>query len=138
MVIEAARKHGVSLTGFAGIIEVSRESVYKWMTQHREFADAVSRAKPVRTLWWELKLGRSRKGAETMASIFALKNVQPDEWRDVKYQQHQHMHQIKQLTDAELNAIAAGQVAEIGDGVIDGTCEHVEVQQPNERKDVAE
>jgi hypothetical protein len=89
----------------------------------------VSRGRAGRTNWLEGKLLRSRKGAETTAAIFALKNAAPDEWRDVKYQEHQHLHQIKQLTDAQLQAIAAGQVADVGDGM---TIEH-EPQQANER-----
>jgi len=36
-----------------------------------------------------------------------LRNADPEEWRDVKHQEHHHLHQIRQLTDAELNAIAA-------------------------------
>jgi hypothetical protein len=36
----------------------------------------------------ELKLLRARKGAETQAAIFALKNAAPDDWCDVKTTEH--------------------------------------------------
>jgi hypothetical protein len=102
------------------------------MTRHRAFADAVSRGRAAQNLWWELKMKNARKGAEAMTSMFALKNINPTEWRDVKYQQHQHTHQIKQLTDEELNRIAAGEPGD-GDGAIEGTFERLDPQQANER-----
>lgn len=123
MIIEAMAE-GVSLTGFAGIIGVSRESVYHWMSLHREFSDAASRARAARVLWWERKLMRSRKGAETTASIFALRNADPTEWRDVRNVQHDHSVRVETLTDAQLYAIAQGKTAADGDA-IDGTCERV-------------
>lgn len=132
LVIETMAE-GLSLTAFAGRIRVARETVYAWIEAHREFSDAVSRARPTRDLWWELKLQRSRKGAETTASMFALKNCAPDEWRDLKHTETLHLHAIRQLSDAELNRIAAGHVGAVGDNVVEGTCEHVDVQQPDGR-----
>jgi hypothetical protein len=120
---------GFSLSAFAGYIRAGRETVYGWMSRHSEFSDAVTRGRAARTYALEGKLLRSRKGAETSAAIFGLKNAAPDEWRDVKYQQHQHLHQIKQLTDAQLQAIAAGQVGDLDDGMI---IDH-DPQQANER-----
>jgi len=76
---------------------------------------------------------RSRKGAETTASMFALRNCAPDQWRDVKYQEHQHTHEIRQLSDAELNRIAAGHVGAVGDDVLDLDCERIDPQQANGR-----
>jgi hypothetical protein len=132
MVIEAMAQ-GLSLTAFAGMIRKSREAVYSWISAHREFADAVARARAARTLWLEQKLLRSRKGAETTAAMFALRNAQPDEWKDVRSVQHQHSHEIKQLSDAELNRIAAGYHGDAGADVIDGSCERVDPQHPNDR-----
>lgn len=108
---------GVSLTAFAGVVGVARDTVYEWIKVHREFSDAWSRAKPKRLLWWERKLQRSRKGAETTASIFALRNVDATEWRDVRSVQHEHRHSIDSLSDAELYAIAAGRTSDIGDTI---------------------
>jgi hypothetical protein len=119
---------GISLGAFAGTIGVSRETVYKWRTERREFSDAVARARAAQQLWWELKLGRSRKGAETTASIFVLKNIAPDQWRDLKYTEHTHTVRAEMLTDQQLNAIAAGAVpSDVGvNGVIEGECERIE------------
>jgi hypothetical protein len=55
----------------------------------------------------ETKLLRSRLGAETSAAIFALRNADPTEWRDIKHTEHAHMDCADQLTDAQLYAIAA-------------------------------
>jgi hypothetical protein len=120
LVIEKARDLGLSITAFAGVIGVGRETIYGWIKAHEEFSDACSRAKTARVLWWELKLGRSRKGAETTASIFALKNAAPDEWRDVRHTEHTHAIAPRTLTDAQLEAIAAGH-SPSDVGIIDGS-----------------
>src|SRR4029077_12895504 len=106
----------------AGVIGVARDTIYEWMKRYSEFADACSRAKPMRLLWWERKLGRSRKGAETTASVFALRNIDPTEWRDVRSVQHEHSHRVETLTDAQLYQIASGRNAGDGD-VIDADYE---------------
>jgi hypothetical protein len=103
-----AMAEGISLTAFAGVIGVSKDTVYEWIKRHSDFSDAWSRAKPKRVLHLERKLLRARKGAETTAAIFALRNADPTEWRDVKSVQHDHRHSIDMLTDAELYAIASG------------------------------
>lgn len=113
MVIEAMGQ-GISVAAFAGTIGVACDTVYQWMKRHAEFADAVSRARAKQLLAWEQKLIRSKKGAETMASIFALKNIAPDQWRDVRNVQHEHNVKVEQLTDAQLYAIAAQKAG--GDG----------------------
>lgn len=110
---------GLSLTAFAGAILVSRQAVYEWITVHRAFGDAVARARSARTLWLERKLLSSRKGAETTAAIFALKNAQPDEWRDLKQTQHTHAIRVETLSDQQLFAIASG-VSPADAGAIDG------------------
>jgi hypothetical protein len=104
---------GVSLTAFAGSIGVSKNAVYEWIRAHAAFGDAVSRARPARVLWLETKLLRSQDGVETKATIWALRNAAPEEWRNVKHREHQHLHAIRQLTDAELHRIAAGQVGDV-------------------------
>jgi hypothetical protein len=59
-------------------------------------------------LFLERKLLRSRKGAETTAAIFALKNAAPDEWRDLKQTEHRQMVSVERLTTEQLHAIASG------------------------------
>jgi hypothetical protein len=88
------------------------------MRVHPEFSQAVSRAVPARVLWLERKLLRSKKGAETTAAIFALRNAAPTEWRDIKHTSHDHNVKVEMLTDQQLNQIAAGRaVHDLGDAI---------------------
>ena len=123
----AAMSDGLSLTAFAGLIGQGRDTVYKWIRAHSEFSDAVSRARAARVLWLERKLLRSRKGAETSAAIFALKNACPDEWRDLKQTEHRHSLSIQRLTTEQLHAIARGvDPADVGvTGIIEGDFERL-------------
>jgi hypothetical protein len=99
---------GYSLTAFAGSIRVARDTVYAWIKSYSAFSDAVTRARAARVAALETKLLRSRKGAETTAAIFALRNADPTEWRDVKHTEHTHTLAVETLTDAQLYAIASG------------------------------
>lgn len=103
---------------------MSRDTVYEWIKRHAAFADAVARARPARVAALEAKLLRSRKGAETSAAMFALKNADPTEWRDLKHTQHDHNLRVETLTDAQLYAIAGGNGAGEAD-VIDAEFERV-------------
>ena len=98
---------GYSLTTFAGLIGVAPDTVYEWIKVHSAFSESMSRARPARVLALETKLLRSRDGAETKAAIFALRNADPEEWRNVKHQKHSHDVEIETLTDAQLYAIAS-------------------------------
>jgi hypothetical protein len=111
---------GYSLTAFAGHIRVARDSVYEWVKAYREFSDAVARARSARIAALEIKLLASRKGAETSAAVFALKNACPDEWRDVRHTEHTYALSPRTLTDQQLEAIAAG-VSPADAGIIDGS-----------------
>ena len=123
----AAMSDGLSLAAFAGLIGQGRDTVYKWIRAHSEFSDAVSRARAARVLYLERKLLRSRKGAETTAAIFALKNAAPDEWRDIKTTEHKHPVAVQTLTDDQLRAIASGvDPADVGvTGIIEGDCKRL-------------
>jgi hypothetical protein len=118
---------GISLAAFAGTIGVARKTVYEWIKAHSEFSDAVSRARAARQLWLELKLLRARKGAETQAAIFALKNAAPDDWRDVKTTEHRVSVAVETLSDQQLEAIASGvDPADVGvTGIIEGDSEQL-------------
>jgi hypothetical protein len=110
---------GYSLSAVAGAIKVARDTVYEWIKRHAEFSDAVSRGRMARVYALEGKLLRSRKGAETSAAIFALKNADPIEWREVRDVRHSHSLAAVTLTDAQLYAIASGAEPSASD-VIDG------------------
>lgn len=73
---------GLSLTAFAGSILVARSTINEWMEQHPEFSEAVKVAKAVRTGALEEQMFSATEGPKVTARIFALKNADPDEWRD--------------------------------------------------------
>jgi hypothetical protein len=104
---------GLSLTAFAGSIKVDKQSVYRWMSEHSEFSHAVARGRSTRVLNLEQKLLRARYGAQSSAAIFALRNADPSEWRDVRNVQHDHSHTIANLTDEQLLAIASGRASDV-------------------------
>jgi hypothetical protein len=120
MVIEALAS-GVSLTAFAGMIRVSKDTVYEWMVRHSEFSDAVARGKPARLLHLERKLLAARYGAQCSAAIFALRNADPTEWRDIRSVQHDHNVRVETLTDQQLFAIASGKALSDAN-TIEGEC----------------
>jgi hypothetical protein len=100
---------GFSLSAFAGSIKQSRETIYGWMGKHPEFSEAVSRGRAMRLVPWEEKLLKCEKGSEVAATIFALKNSDPEEWREVRYASFDHNVKIETLSDEQLLAIASGQ-----------------------------
>jgi hypothetical protein len=106
MVIDALAE-GYSLTAFAGMILVSRGTINDWMKAHSEFSSAVNRALPSRQKWWEYRLMTATRGGQVAAAIFALKNVAPDDWREVRSVKVEHSI-ASTLSDAQLYAIASG------------------------------
>jgi len=106
---------GKSLTAFAGSIGESRRVIYEWIEHHPEFAEAVERAQAARIVPWEDKLMTAEKGSEAACTIFALKNCDPHEWREVRYASFEHDVNINSLSDDQLAAIALGRRApEVG------------------------
>lgn len=75
---------GYSLTAFAGVIGVCRDTLNEWQREHPDFSDAVKVAKAKRTLSLEKDLLSADSGSVVTSRIFALKNAAPDEWRDRK------------------------------------------------------
>ena len=85
MVVEDMAK-GYSLTAFAGLIGVNRDTLHQWAKEHPEFSDAVSRGKALRLRDWETVGLEMRKngggpGGATI-TVFGLKNMGGDEWSD--------------------------------------------------------
>ncbi len=70
---------GFSLTAAAGLIGVSRETVYTWAEKDQGFADALNLGRAMRLAFWERK---HMEGTLPPAStIFALKQFSV-EWRE--------------------------------------------------------
>lgn len=79
---------GLSLTAFAGHIGVSRDTVNEWRRVHPDFSDAVKDAIAKRVLALEQRLLSSSSGPQVTSTIFALKNADPEEWRDKLHTEH--------------------------------------------------
>ena len=108
---ELVKKHmatGKSLTAFAGSIGHSKECIYEWIATHADFADAVTRARAARVDALETRMLSANNGGTAATSIFALKNADPDEWREVRYANIEHTVNLDGITDEQLAAIALG------------------------------
>lgn len=82
-------REGYSIAAVAGSIGVSRATIYTWLKEHEDFAEAVAIGQAAAILWWE-KQNRSlaTTGEGNAASIiFGLKNRASDEWRDISRQE---------------------------------------------------
>lgn len=79
---------GLSLTAFAGEIGVARSTINEWMGEHPEFSEAVKVAKAKRTMALEKQFLASSDRAVVTSRIFALKNADPDEWREKQHVEH--------------------------------------------------
>ena len=108
---ELVKKHmatGKSLTAFAGSIGQSKDTIYEWIATHADFADAVTRARASRVDALETRLLSANNGGVAATSIFALKNADPDEWREVRYANIEHSVNLDGISDEQLAAIALG------------------------------
>jgi hypothetical protein len=73
---------GLSLTAFAGVIGVARSTINVWMGEHPEFSEAVKIGTAKRVHYLERRLLDGEIGPRVTSHIFALKNADPEEWRD--------------------------------------------------------
>lgn len=76
---------GFSITATAGEFGVPRKRLYEWAEQHPEFAEAMEIGRAKRVLKLEgtlLDIGNGKIEAPPAPAIFALKNADPDEWRE--------------------------------------------------------
>lgn len=79
---------GYSLTAFAGEITVARSTINEWMAAHPAFSEAVKIAQAKRTRGLETTLLAGETGPKVTAHIFALKNADPEGWRDKQEIEH--------------------------------------------------
>ena len=80
---------GLSLTAFAGEIGVARSTINEWIDNVPEFSEAVRVAKAKRTLALERGMLSAENGPAVTARMFALKNADPEEWREKQHVQHE-------------------------------------------------
>lgn len=79
---------GLSLTAFAGEIGVARSTINEWIDNVPEFSEAVKIGKAKRTLALERQMLAMENGPAVTARIFALKNADPEEWREKQHIEH--------------------------------------------------
>lgn len=79
---------GLSLTAFAGEISVARSTINEWINNHPEFSEAVKIGQAKRTASLERGLLSEEIGPKVTARIFALKNADPEGWRDKREVEH--------------------------------------------------
>jgi hypothetical protein len=84
----AAGQEGLSLTAFAGIIGVCRDTISEWMGVHQDFSVACKKHAAKRVEYLERTLLSSDVGPRVTARIFALKNAAPAEWKDKHEVEH--------------------------------------------------
>lgn len=94
---------GLSLTAFAGVIGVARSTINEWMGEHPEFSEAVKVGQAKRVQYLERTMLDGDAGPRVTARIFALKNADPEEWRDKREVEHSGGLVVQQAVhDAEL------------------------------------
>lgn len=98
-VIQAGTR-GFSLTAFAGMILVARDTLSEWMNVHPDFSAAIKIHAAARTAFLEGRLIGAASSPVVISSIFALKNAAPGEWRE------------KQEVNMNVNLTLADMVAE--------------------------
>ena len=86
-VIEAGAR-GYSLTAFAGMIRVCRDTIDEWRNQHQEFSVSCKTAKAVRTHFLETGLIAAETGPLVQSRRFALINSAPEEWTEKVVNEH--------------------------------------------------
>jgi len=94
---------GYSLTAFAGSICVSRATINNWMAEFPEFLEATKIGQARRTMGLETTLIAGETGPKVTGHMFALKNADPEGWKD-KQEQH-HTGQVRVVasdTDEDL------------------------------------
>lgn len=79
---------GYSLTAFAGSIGVARATINNWMAEHPEFLEATRVGQAKRTMALETTLLAGETGPKVTGHMFALKNADPEGWRDKQEIEH--------------------------------------------------
>lgn len=77
-------KDGSSMSSFAAHIGVARSTINEWGYNHPEFSEAIKIGKAHCAAWWE-KVARANalSGSGNAAlTIFGLKNMAPEDWKD--------------------------------------------------------
>lgn len=109
LVVDCGKK-GFSVTEIACEIGVVKQTLYSWSEKHKEFMDALTRARQESQAWFE-RVGRENLTAERFQSSLWSKQVScrfPDDYREKQGIEHSGILGIRktELTDDELASIA--------------------------------
>ena len=88
----AMGEEGKTLAGMADALDVDRETINNWRSEHPEFSRAVRRGLEKAQAWWE-EQGRiatfgAIEGFNATSYIFQMKNRFRDEWNDTIKSEH--------------------------------------------------
>jgi hypothetical protein len=87
---DLVREHcakGFSFTSFAGLVRVSRDSIYQWVEDHPEFAEAKAEALELSRIFWEKLavvhiINTKESTLNSAVWIYNMKCRFSDEWLD--------------------------------------------------------
>ena len=76
--------HGESMAEFAVSLDISKDTLYEWMHDKKEFSDAIKAARLRSQVWWEstAKTQAKEGGGNAAALLFQIKNRFADDYRD--------------------------------------------------------
>jgi hypothetical protein len=85
IVVDSMSK-GYSKEAAAGIIGISKNTLYEWAKRHKDLADALALGEDLSRVWWESKLVdyvvHSKNGSQINAAVFNLNMKNRFGWRD--------------------------------------------------------
>ena len=81
---------GASIVEVAAMLDVSRSTLYEWISQYDDFSDTIKKGQELCQAWWE-KQGRKNLDNRDFNPTLWFMNVKnrfKDDWRDK--QEHDH------------------------------------------------
>lgn len=96
LVLEGWATDGCTMTEIAGLMHISKDTLYRWMKISSVLSDAIKKGKDEADYAVQRALFTAAMSGNVLAQIFWLKNRRPDKWRD-KIEQN-----IEQKVDAEI------------------------------------
>lgn len=108
MLIEGWARDGLTDEQIAHNMGISRSTLAKWKTEHKNISDVLKRGKEVVDYEVENALLNKALNGDVTAMIFWLKNRRPDKWRDkpiVQEKQRQDVTILYKVLEADDDCI---------------------------------
>lgn len=91
-IAEETGREGLSITALAARLNISRDTIYTWIEDFPEFADACNRARQHRAAYWErharklaehvpTSKGASITGGQAQLTMFMLRSANPEDFK---------------------------------------------------------